>query len=101
MHLEIEQMIYTSAMFRNTNVGEVARAIGMTPSNLYRKIRRNTLKPWELSQIAKALGGEYIFCFSFPNGTKIGKLEKPVRKGKITSKKIKNPAASRRGIFVG
>lgn len=79
MHLDIEQMIYTSAIFRNTNVGEIARAIGMTPSNLYKKIKRNTLKPWELAKIAKSLGGEFVFYYSFPNGTKIGKLEKPKR----------------------
>ena len=79
---DIEQMIYTAAAFRNTNVGEVARVIGMAPSNLYRKIKHNTLKPWELSKIGKALGGEYIFYFSFPNGSKIGSLEKQKHKGK-------------------
>ena len=77
MKIDIEQMIYTSAIFRNTNVGDVARKIGMAPSNLYRKIKRNTLKTWELSKIAEALGGEYNFYFSFPNGTEIGKLPKP------------------------
>ena len=82
MDLDIEQMIYTSAAFRNTNVGEVARAIGMAPSNLYRKIKRNTLKPWELAKIGKALGGEYVCYFSFPNGSKIGSLEKLKHRGK-------------------
>ena len=91
MNLDIEQMIYTSVMFRNTNVREVARVIGMTPSNLYRKIRSNTLKPWELSRIAQALGGEYIFCFSFPNGTKIGKLEGPKPKPK-EKQSVKKPS---------
>ena len=81
MDLNIEQMIYTSAIFRNTNVGEVARAIGMAPSNLYRKIKHNTLKPWEIEKIGKALGGKYVYYFLFPNGSKIGSLEKPKRKG--------------------
>ena len=88
MNIEIEQMIYTSAMFRNTNVREIARTIGMSPSNLYRKINKNTLKSWELSKIADALGGQYVFYFTFSNGTKIGKLEKqkPVnRKSKTKS----------------
>ena len=87
MNIDIEQMIYTSAIFRNTNIGVIARKIGMVPSNLYRKIKRNTLKSWELAKIAEALGGEYNFYFSFPNGTKIGKVPKPKLR-----KKIKKPA---------
>ena len=82
MRIEVEQMIYTAAFFRNTNVGEIARAIGMTPSNLYKRIKRSTLKPWELEKIGKVLGGEYVFYYSFPNGTKIGTLEKPKPAGK-------------------
>ena len=76
MNLTIAQMIYTAAIFRQTNVAEIARYIGMTPSALYKKISRNTLRPEELSKIAKALGGEYYYHFSFPNGSKIGALEK-------------------------
>ena len=91
MNLDIEQMIYTSVMYCNTNVREIARIIGMSPSNLYRKIRCNTLRSGELSKIAEALGGEYLFCFSFPNGTKIGKLEKPKRKGIKSDKKKQGP----------
>lgn len=76
-NIDIEQMIYTAAIFRNTNVREIARSLGVTSSNLYRKISKNTLKSWELSKIAEVLGGQYVFYFSFSNGTKIGKLEKP------------------------
>ena len=76
MDNEIEQMVFTAAMFRNTNVAEIARAIGMAPPNLYRKMRKSTLKPAELAEIGKVLGAEYSFYFSFPNGSRIGKLEK-------------------------
>ena len=92
MDLDVEQMVFTSAIFRNTNVAEIARVMGMTPSNMYKKIQRNTLKAGELSKIAKALGGEYVFYFSFPNGTKIGKLERPKfndKKSKISNVKIR------------
>ena len=82
MTITMEQMIYTAATFRNTNVGEVARSIGMSPSNLYRKIKHNTLKPWELSKIGEALGAEFVFYFAFPNGSKIGSLEKPKHRKK-------------------
>jgi len=76
MENAIEQMVFTAAVFRKTNVAEIARAIGMQPSNLYRKLRCNTLKPAELIKIGKILGAEYVYYFSFPNGTQIGKQEK-------------------------
>ena len=81
-HDDIEQMIYTAASFRKINVGEIARRIGMSPSNLYRKIKQNTLKPWELSDIAKVLGGEYVFYISFPNNSKIGNMDKSAHDSK-------------------
>ena len=89
MELTVEQMIYTAAVFCNTNVAEIARAIGITPSALYKKISRNTLKASDLSEIAQILGGEYHFHFSFPNGSKIGALEKTkvVRLEKIRKRK--------------
>ena len=76
MDNEIEKMLYTAAMFRNTNLADIARTIGMAPQNLYKKMKRSTLKPADLSKIGKILGAEYAFYFSFPNGTKIGKIEK-------------------------
>jgi len=86
MDNEIEKMIYTAAIFRNTNVAEIARTIGMAPQNLYRKMKSSTLKPLDLTRIGKVLGGEYAYYFSFPNGTKIGKLEKKgVKKIKTSS----------------
>ena len=79
MGINISQMIYTAASFSNTNIAEVARCIGMDPSNLRKKIRRNTLKPSELAKIAKVLGAEYVCYYAFPNGSKIGNMEKPKR----------------------
>ena len=83
---DIKHMIYTAASSRNSSVREIARLIGMTPSNLYRKVRQNTIKPCELEKIAKILGGKYAFYFYFPNGSRIGNLEKPRR----INKKQKN-----------
>ena len=80
MDINIGQMIFTAASYRNTNVGMVAQAIGMSPSSLYKKISRNTLKPGELSKIAKVLGAEYICYYSFHDGSKIGTLEKNIHK---------------------
>ena len=89
MNLDIEQMMFTAANFRNTNVAEIARSLGMTPASLYRKMRRNTLKPRELSKIAKVIGGEYVYYISFPDGSKIGKLEKPARSKKKRGRGVK------------
>ena len=72
----IEQMVFTAAMYCNTNVAEIARAIGMHPSTLYRKMKRKTIKPDEIIKIGKYLGCEFVYYLSFPNGTKIGKLDK-------------------------
>jgi len=47
----------------------------MAPSNLYRKIKHGTISPEDLTKIGKILGARYSFYFSFPNGTKIGKVD--------------------------
>ena len=80
MDTELEQMIYMAAIFRGTNVAAIAREIGMTSSNLYRKMRCCTLKPSELARIAKILDIKYSYYFSFSKGTKIGKMEKKIKK---------------------
>ena len=76
MDNELEKMLYTAATYRNTNMAEIARSVGMTPQNLYQKMKRRTLRPEVISKIGKAMGAEYVFYLAFPNGTKIGKLEK-------------------------
>ena len=71
----IEQMISTSAVFCNTSVAEIARSINTAPQSLYRKMKNGNLKPEELSRIAGKLGAEFVYYFSFPNGSKIGSLD--------------------------
>ena len=58
---------------RKTGVSqaELARRISTTPSNLNQKIKRNTLTREELSEIATALGAEFVFHFRFPDGQEI------------------------------
>ena len=93
----IENMVFTAATYCNTNVAEIARAIGMLPSTLYRKLKRRTIKPDELIKIGKYLGCKYVYYLSFPNGAKIGRLEKTTRKKRLPLKQgspvlINNPA---------
>ena len=73
MHsLSVEQQIFFAVAYKATNISAIARAMGMTPQNLHRKISRNTLKKEELCKIAEILGGEYVSYFSFPGGVIIG-----------------------------
>ena len=58
--------------YRATNVSAIAREMGMSRQNLHRKIIGNTLKKEELCKIGKILGGQYLSCFTFPDGVTIG-----------------------------
>lgn len=69
--MTISQKINMAIAYRGISQAALARAIGMTPSNFNQKFKRETFTLEELEQIAKALGGEYFFGFSFPDGTKI------------------------------
>lgn len=57
--------------YKGISQATLARAVNMTPQNFNNKIKRETFTLEELEQIAEALGGEYFFGFSFPDGTKI------------------------------
>ena len=70
--LSVEQQVYLAIAFRETNVSAVARAMGMTQQNLYRKLTRNTLKKEEICKIAKILDGEYVSYFLFADDVIIG-----------------------------
>ena len=95
----IRNMIITAVHYRNTTVKEIAGAMGMSQYGLYRKIERLSLKPRELEKIGRVLGAELICYYRFPDGSKIGQLEKPV-KGPI-ARKISGPpkkSKNNRGI---
>ena len=70
--MSVEQQIFFAVAYRATNISAIARAMGMTPQNLHRKISRNTLKKEELCKIAKILGGSYVSYFTFPGGVVVG-----------------------------
>ena len=70
--MKIEQQVYLAVSYRATNLADIAREMGMTRQNLYKKIRRNTLKKEELCEIGRILGANYVSYFSFPGGVIIG-----------------------------
>lgn len=69
--MTISQKIYMAIAYKGISQAELARAIGMTPSNFNQKYKRETFTLEELNRIAQALGGEYFFGFRFPDGTSI------------------------------
>lgn len=99
MNIEIKWLISTAAQFRKTSVAEIARSINMAPQNLYRKMKKGNLKPEELSRIAKKLGGEIVIYFSFPNGSKIGNMDKSIHTGKDRTQKTNPGSFSETSIF--
>ena len=69
--MTIEQKIGMALAYKGISQRKLAELIGQTPSNLNNKIKRETLTNEELTKIANALGGAYVFGFEFPDGTKI------------------------------
>ena len=69
--MTMEKKINMAVTFTGISQAELARKIGMTPQNLNLKIKRETLKLEDIRKIAEALGAEYSFGFTFPDGTKI------------------------------
>ena len=69
--MTIEQKINMALAYRGMSQTELARTIGTTPSNLNKKVKRDTLTKEEMEQIARALGGSWRAEFVFENGTVI------------------------------
>ena len=53
---------------QNVNVAELARRIGQSRQNLYKKLQRDTLTIDEIKQIADALGVKFEQSFTLPDG---------------------------------
>ena len=55
---------------QNISVAELARRIGQSRQNLYKKLQRDTLTIDEIKQIADALGVKFEQSFTLPGGEK-------------------------------
>ena len=53
---------------QNISLAELARRIGQTRQNLYKKLQRDTLTIDEIKQIADALGVKFEQSFTLPDG---------------------------------
>ena len=69
--MTIEQKTNMALAYRGMSQADLARKIGTTPSNLNKKVKRDTLTKEEMEQIAQALGGSWRAEFVFDNGSVI------------------------------
>ncbi|MBR2131397.1 MAG: helix-turn-helix transcriptional regulator [Oscillospiraceae bacterium] len=69
--MTVEQKIKMALSYSGISQAELARKIGMTPSNLNQKVKRNTLTKEEMETIAAVLGGTWRAEFVFEDGTVI------------------------------
>lgn len=53
---------------QNISIAELARRIGQSRQNLYKKLQRDTLTIDEIKQIADALGVKFEQSFTLPGG---------------------------------
>ncbi len=67
----IEQKIKMALAYAGISQAELARRIGMTPSNLNQKIKRDTLTYGEMETIAQTLGVSWRAEFVCPDGRTI------------------------------
>ena len=56
---------------QNISMSELARLIGQSRQNLYKKLLRETLNIDELKQIADALGVKFEQSFTLPSGEQL------------------------------
>jgi DNA-binding Xre family transcriptional regulator len=69
--LTMEQKINMATAYKKISQAELARSIGMTPSNFNQKIKRDTFTVEELELIGEKLEAKYFFGFEFTDGMKI------------------------------
>lgn len=69
--MNIEQKVNMALAYKGMSQAELARLIGMSPANFNKRLKVGKFSIDELQKIAEALGGNYIFGFEFPDGTKI------------------------------
>ena len=69
--MNIEQKVNMALAYKGISQAELARRAGMTPANFNKRLKVGKFSSDELQKIAEALGGNYVFAFEFPDGTKI------------------------------
>ena len=69
--MNAKQQIKMTLAYAGITHAELARRLGTSRPNLYRKIRLGLLSVNDMSRIASAIGCEWKSEFEFPDGTTI------------------------------
>lgn len=69
--MDMTQKIKMAEKYAGISESELARKLGKTPQAFGQRVRTGKFSAPELEDIAKALGGEFVFYFQFPNGDKV------------------------------
>ena len=69
--MTVSDLIRRLCAENNISLSELARRIGQSRQNLYKKMQRNTLTNEELQQIADALGVKFEQSFILPDGKQL------------------------------
>ena len=69
--MPVSRKIRMALAYKNMREAELARALGIFPQSLNRKMKSGKFTVQELEKIAEVLDAKYISEFQFPDGTKI------------------------------
>lgn len=69
--MTIPQKIRMALAYKKMSEAALARALGIAPQNLNRKMKTEKFSSSELEAIASILGASFNAYFEFPDGTKI------------------------------
>ncbi len=70
-NMTIEQKIRMALGYRKMSQADLAREIGLSPSNFHQRLGRGNFSVEELERIGEALGAKFHCEFEFEDGTKI------------------------------
>lgn len=69
--MTITQRINMAIAYKGVTQAEIARKLGLSPSNFGQRIKRGNFSVAELEKIAEALDAEFLCAFRFEDGTKV------------------------------
>jgi transcriptional regulator with XRE-family HTH domain len=69
--VDVKKKIKMALACAGISEAELARRLGVSASAFNQRLQRGKLTPEDLSNVADALGAEFICRFRFPDGTEI------------------------------
>lgn len=72
MRLSVSEQLRVIFFRTGVRIGDVAKAVGLSPQAFSARLRRNSFSMEELEKISKFTGCRYVQYFELPDGEKIG-----------------------------